>query len=101
MYEYFFVGVREVYPYDGRHRRCSYVKLHGVISQKTVFVVTAFRRNVRMEIHKWEKTTINPKRASRYMLRLRTGKSKVVRLHVMKAHKGSRGIAPQFLKLGT
>lgn len=33
-----------------------------LISQKTVFVVTAFRRNVREEIHKWEKTAINPKK---------------------------------------
>jgi len=100
MYQYFFIGVREVYPDDGRHRRCSYVKLHGVMSQKTVFVVTAFIRNVRIEIRKWEKT-INPKKASRYRLRLRTGKSEAAPLHAMKPCRGSRGIAPLFLNLGT
>jgi hypothetical protein len=100
MYQYFFVRVHEVCPDNGRHRRFSYVKLHGVISQKTVFVVTAFRKNVREEILKWEKTTISPEKASRYRLRLRTGKSKVIPLHAMKPRSGSRGIAPQFLNFG-
>jgi len=96
MYQCFFVRVHEVYPDDGRHRRCSYVKVHGVISQKTVF-----RRNVGEEIHQWENTAVKPKKTSRCRLRLRTGKSKVVPLHAMKPCSGSRGMAPQFLNLSS